>query len=259
MIPKIIHYCWYGGKRKSQLVRDCIASWKKHLPDYEIIEWNEENSDLSHPFVKEAYRLRKWAFVADYIRLEKVYTFGGIYLDSDVMVIKNLNPLLESKCFFGAEDLSFLNAAIFGAEVNNAFIKECLKEYDILRIKPNQKIKDIAIPRIITKRFREICDFRNEFDRVIFENSIKIYPFSFFYPFPFKQKKELQNYKKFIKEESFVVHLWNSSWIDYSEFDYFRNSEYYKGFGKMLNEIFMGKGFSFKYLKKILSSIKESF
>ena len=72
MIPKVIHYCWFGNKKKSKLIRDCILSWKYYLPDYEIIEWNERNSDLSIPFVKEAYKLKKWAFVADYIRLKVV-------------------------------------------------------------------------------------------------------------------------------------------------------------------------------------------
>jgi hypothetical protein len=260
MIPKIIHYCWFGGKKKPKLVRDCILSWKKNMPEYNIIEWNEKNSDLSHPFVKEAYGLKKWAFVADYVRLNVIYENGGIYLDTDMMVLKSFDPFLDLSCFFGAEDLSFLNAAIFGAEANNSFIKECMKEYDLLKIGQNKKFGEIAIPHIITKKFREVCNFSNEFDKVISKNSIKIYPSSFFYPypFPFDNKKDLHDYKKFINTQSFVVHLWNSSWIEHSEFYYFRNAEYSKGFVKMLNKIVLDRSIDLKYLRKILSSIKES-
>ena len=86
MIPKIIHYCWFGGSTKPKLVKDCILSWKIFFPNYEIIEWNEKNSDLNEPFVKAAYNLKKWAFVSDYVRLTKVYEYGGLYLDTDMLI-----------------------------------------------------------------------------------------------------------------------------------------------------------------------------
>lgn len=87
MIPKKIHYVWVGGKEKPKNIRKCMKSWKKHLKDYEIIEWNENNFDInSHPFVKAAYNAKKWAFVSDYIRAYVIYNEGGIYLDTDVIV-----------------------------------------------------------------------------------------------------------------------------------------------------------------------------
>ena len=92
MIPKIIHYCWFGGKEKPKDVLDCIASWKKYCPDYKIIEWNETNYDVhKNQYMSDAYKERKWAFVSDYARIDVVYTYGGIYLDTDVEVIKPLN------------------------------------------------------------------------------------------------------------------------------------------------------------------------
>ena len=90
MIPKIIHYCWFGGKELPIEVKKCIASWRKMCPDYEIIRWNESNFDVGqHPFVREAYKAKVWAFVSDYARLKVVYDNGGIYLDTDVETLRN--------------------------------------------------------------------------------------------------------------------------------------------------------------------------
>lgn len=84
-IPKIIHYSWFGGKEKSKFIRRCIGTWKKYLPDYDIIEWNETNFDLdSHRFAKEAYEAGKYAFVSDYVRVYVIYHYGGIYFDTDI-------------------------------------------------------------------------------------------------------------------------------------------------------------------------------
>ena len=99
---KIIHYCWFGGNPKSELILKCIESWKKYCPDYKIIEWNEDNFDINCcEYVKEAYEAKKWAFVSDYCRFHVLYNQGGIYLDTDVELIKNLDGL--SDCFVGFE------------------------------------------------------------------------------------------------------------------------------------------------------------
>ena len=99
MIPKIIHYCWFGGKELPNLAEKCIASWKKQLPDYKIICWSEENFDIDNsvPYLKEAYSKKKFAFVSDYVRLYALYNYGGIYLDTDVEVIRDFSPLLNDK------------------------------------------------------------------------------------------------------------------------------------------------------------------
>ena len=105
MIPKIIHYCWFGGKPLPELAQKCIASWKKYCPDYEIKEWNESNFNLnSCDYVREAYEAKKWAFITDYVRLYAMVTEGGIYMDTDVEVIKPLDPFLKHKAFSGFED-----------------------------------------------------------------------------------------------------------------------------------------------------------
>ena len=106
MIPKKIHYCWVGGNSKPPLVKKCIQSWKKYCPDYEIIEWNESNYDISkNIYMKQAYEAKKWAFVTDYMRLDIIYEHGGIYLDTDVELIKNIDDLLSNEAFAGIESI----------------------------------------------------------------------------------------------------------------------------------------------------------
>ena len=101
-IPKIIHYVWMGGKEKPPKIKKCIKTWKKHLKDYEFIEWNEKNFDInSNSFVKKMYENKKWAFVSDYVRAYAIYNYGGIYLDTDVFVIDKLDSLLNSRAFVG--------------------------------------------------------------------------------------------------------------------------------------------------------------
>lgn len=258
MIPKIIHYCWFGKKRKPKMVKDCLASWKKYLPDYLIVEWNEKNANLSHPFVKEAYRQKKWAFVSDYVRLEIIEKFGGIYLDTDVMIVKNLDHFLEQECFLGAENSDFINAAIFGALPDNSFIKSCRKIYDSLQFDKVSSLGQITIPRLITQNFRELYSFKNDFSKLVTEGALKIYPCMYFYPLPYEDRKNINNYKNYIKDETYVVHLWGSSWIEYSEFYYFRNKEYLRGFQKMIKNIYKYKKFNYVYFRKIGSALKES-
>ena len=110
MIPKIIHYCWFGNAPKDKKVQRCIESWKKFLPDYEIKEWNNSNVDLDMmPFVRKAYECGKFAFASDVIRLWALYNYGGIYFDTDVEVVKSFDALLFSKGFIGFENDSFVN------------------------------------------------------------------------------------------------------------------------------------------------------
>ena len=105
MIPKKIHYVWVGGKEKPNDIKKCIKSWKKHLKDYEIKEWNESNFDInSHPFTKGAYAAKKWAYVSDYIRMYALYNEGGIYLDTDNLVLENLDKFLKDRAFVGFEN-----------------------------------------------------------------------------------------------------------------------------------------------------------
>jgi hypothetical protein len=229
------------------------------MPEYKIMEWNETNCDLTIPFVEMAYHNKKWAFVSDFIRLEKLFTYGGVYLDTDMLLLKSLDEFLGNECFFGAEDSNYINAALFGAIPNSEFIKSCKAEYDLLQFEKVTNLVAITIPQIITKKFRTTFSYDGNFDDVIDKEGVKIYPPLFFYPFPVENKKDLNNYDKYIVEDSYAVHLWSASWIEYSEFQYFRNSEYSKGFQKVFEEISNNKKIDLKYIRKLVSAIKESF
>lgn len=132
MIPKIIHYCWFGRNEKSDIIKKCIASWKKYCPDWKIIEWNEDNYDVNRiPYVKEAYDSKKWAFVTDVVRLEVVKKMGGIYLDTDVELLANIDFLLENEAFYFFEsDRNISTGLGFGASSNHESLKYLLSYYD---------------------------------------------------------------------------------------------------------------------------------
>ncbi len=132
MIPKVVHYCWFGGNPLPQLAEKCIASWRKHCPDYEILRWDESNYDVeSAPlYVRQAYEEKKWAFLTDYVRLQIVYEHGGIYLDTDVELRKPLEMLLSNRAFFGLEDGKWVNTGLgFGAEAKHPILKEIMEDY----------------------------------------------------------------------------------------------------------------------------------
>ena len=131
MIPKKIHYCWFGRNPKPELIEKCILSWKKYCPDWEIIEWNEDNFDISSvPYMQEAYNAKKWAFVSDVARLLIIWSIGGIYLDTDVELLKSINELLENQAFFAFETSRNIASGLgFGAIKGHKAVKAMLDVY----------------------------------------------------------------------------------------------------------------------------------
>lgn len=127
---KTIHYCWFGGAEKSEIIKRCIESWKKHCPDYEIVEWNENNFDINTcKYVKEAYNAKKWAFVSDYCRFWVLYNFGGIYMDTDVEILKPLDDLPAD--FVGFESETTVNSGLIrGAAKGDMICREMLDSYE---------------------------------------------------------------------------------------------------------------------------------
>lgn len=131
MIPKIIHYCWFGKNPKSKLILKCIDSWKKYCPDWEMIEWNEDNFDVNqNEFCRQAYQNKKWAFVSDFARFDILYKYGGIYLDTDVEILRPLDCFLKNKLFAGHEtDEWIAPGLILGSEDGHPVIEEVLRAY----------------------------------------------------------------------------------------------------------------------------------
>ena len=135
MIPQKIHYCWFGGNPLPPLAQKCIASWKKHCPDYEIIRWDESNFHISACplYVRQAFEAKKWSFVTDYVRLKVVHDQGGIYMDTDVELLRPLDKFLKYSAFFGFEDSMYVNTGLgFGAEKGLPLLREMMASYENL-------------------------------------------------------------------------------------------------------------------------------
>lgn len=210
MIPKVIHYCWFGPKPFSRTVRKCIATWHKHLSDYEFCLWNEDTcanyaaehnlpNPMEHPFVKGAYAAKKYAFVADYVRFWALYYCGGVYLDTDMYVVRGFDELLENDLFVGWEtpQKKYVNVAIFGASQTNICVKDILKQYDTL-IFDIEQLDKLIVPRLISPL-------------VLSHTKATIYPYEYFYAFPFEHRQEF-NFLDYKKSNSYALHLWDLSW-----------------------------------------------
>lgn len=213
MIPKIIHYCWFGGNPLPDLAQKCIASWKKYCPDYEIKEWNELNFDVNCcAFVKEAYAARKWAFVSDYARLKIIYDHGGIYLDTDVELIKGFNPFLDNKCFLGEETLGGINTGLgFGAEKANLIVGEMLDMYERKHFKLEDGSYDMTpCPEINTEPLRKY-GYVFSGKKIWKDENVVIYPPEYFCPINYVTGE------KNITNNTYSIHLYNASWHTWIE------------------------------------------
>lgn len=207
VIPKIIHYCWFGGKRLPREVKACIRSWEKSCPDYHIVRWDESNFDVSgHPFCKSAYEDGAWAFVSDYARLKVIHDCGGIYLDTDVEVIKCLDFLLGYECFLGVQQEKHVcNTGLgFGAEAGHPVICELLKKYDEVTYDPSRK-KDLACPVLNTEVLAALG--YSYADRPVSVCGAEIYPPSYFDPIsPGPEGKNL------LCDQTYSIHHYSNSW-----------------------------------------------
>lgn len=198
MIPKIIHYCWFGPNEKSEVAKQCIQSWKKYCPDYELKEWNERNSkSLQNKFYKDAYRKKKYAFVADVIRVEALNAYGGIYMDLDMLLVQSLDPLLSYDFFSGFEVPERAAYGLFGGVANHRFFKEMKAFYDSIPFNP------YSLP-VITHAFAPLMQVENLTDNEI------LFDQEYFYALPYEERGK--NYKDLITPNSYAVHLWDHSW-----------------------------------------------
>lgn len=214
---KKIHYCWFGNNKIPKLTKNCIKSWKKFLPDYEIILWNESNVDFEQcDFVRQAYKNKKWAFVSDYVRLKVLEQYGGIYFDTDVEVTSNISHILEQECFVGCEDSGLINAAIIGVETpNNPFIAEVIHEYENKIKFDINDLYSISIPRNITKKLIEYGYNEADKDNIqkieVNKSTVTVYPQEYFYP----QSYDNQNNK--YTENSCMIHHYDATWVSLGE------------------------------------------
>ncbi len=183
MIPKIIHYCWFGRGPMPELANKCIASWKKYLPEYELRLWNEDTFDLeSHPFTKEAYEARKFAFITDYVRLWALYNYGGIYMDTDVEVLGPLDEFLIHPAFSGFEDETHIPTGIMASEKNGVWAGEQLVYYDGRHFRLPDGTLDTTTNVVIMCQNMSAEGFVLKNSRQNFRGIIEIYPKDYFCP-----------------------------------------------------------------------------
>jgi hypothetical protein len=257
IIPKIIHYCWFGKGRMSSLQKKCIKSWKSNLPDYEFKLWDETNTNLDHPFLIKAYREKKWAFVADLVRLKVLYDIGGIYLDTDMLLCQNLNSFLKYPCFFGSEDVNHISCGIIGAQARHTFIKECISKYDHLIQTKSIEWSDISIPKLVTQIFRENYDYRNVFNSKIYFDDLTIFPSIYFYSLPYSRRLESNIDLCLDNNKIYAVHLWDESWIDLDSNTLLQKRKFGKALSKMQTELNYKENYNLEYFLNRLKTIRR--
>lgn len=236
-IPKKIHYCWFGGTEKNELIKKCIDSWKRYCPDYEIVEWNENNFDLSSSqYVMEAYNAKKWAFVSDYVRMWALYNYGGIYLDTDVEILKPLDKFLIHDAFTGFEKEELPFTAVVGCVKKHEVVASILSTYEGRRFLKEDGTYDMQTnTESVSKLFVEHYGVKLNNLRQDISNGLTIYPSEYFCP-----KSYTDNTVK-ITKNTYAIHWFDGSWMDISVKDkYKRIQKYNRVFGERCVGTFIG-------------------
>lgn len=208
MIPKTIHYCWFGRGEKPKLAKRCIASWKKYCPDYEIIEWNEDNFDIAaYPYAAYCYRQRKWAFLSDFVRLVVVEAHGGLYFDTDVELVRKPDFLLEHEAFFGFENETNINTGHgFGAMAHAPSVITMLHTYLSLQPTNDGNFPIMGCPVLNTAALVELglqCSGKRQTVA-----GAEIYPAEYFNPYE-SSTGRLRRTK-----ETVSIHWYSMSWLN---------------------------------------------
>ena len=224
MIPKKAYYIWVGDKEKPDIFFKCYNSWKKYLKDYEIIEINEKNFDMDYyiknnKFFRECYNKKMWAYCSDFIRTKILYDNGGIYLDIDMELLKNIDEYLKYDFFIAYESEKYLGVGLFGVIKNSDILKKMLEFYE----KDIYKESLWTIPHIMTNVVM---------NKDIKKDNILLLDKKYFYPFGLNEefKEEL------ITDETVAIHWWNASWINLKT-KLFLETKHLKGIKKLLKKI----------------------
>lgn len=241
MIPKIIHFCWLSGDPYPPKIDKCLKSWSKYLSDYEIILWDTNRFDLnSSLWVSQAYEKKKYAFAADYIRFYALYHHGGIYLDSDVEVLKSFDDLLDIPYFVGAEKAQTPEAAIMGAEKGCDWIKKCLDYYDNRKFILEDGSLDIRkLPEIMDEQIRKIKPLRVlsledslRIRQLDMQKEVLVFNDKFFSPKVFDSREvEITPY-------TYAIHHYQNSWFSPKAKVYYRSRAFLV---KLLGQRFVRK------------------
>lgn len=206
-IPQIIHYCWFGGNDKPELILKCIASWKKYMPDCEIMEWNENNYDVHKaPFIEQAYEKKKWAYVSDFARFDILNRYGGIYFDTDVELLKPIpKEILEQSAFTGFESSGKVSPGLVYASYQDFKItKEIFDKYNNMNFIINGKIVYKTVNTITSEILAKYSELNPNEIQII--EGLAIYPSQYFCGYDL----DIREYD--IRPETISVHHYAGSW-----------------------------------------------
>lgn len=201
-IPKTIHYCWFGGSALSELGQRCIQTWRDLMPDYALEAWDESRLDMTIPYVSIAYRMRKFAFVADYVRLRALYDHGGIYFDTDIEAIKRFDDLLDNQLFFGLQAPNSIGVGVMGAVKGHPFLKLILDKLDEEARSGRPSFH--PLPDLVS----ELAQSKSADPGVVFPEEY-FYPYNPYSPVPLQQKPLQSN----MSERTFCIHHWEGTWL----------------------------------------------
>ena len=221
MIPKKIHYCWFSNDPIPKVIQHCLDSWNAELAGYEIVLWNLQNFEADCVFAEKAIAENKWAFLTDYARFKIIHEEGGIFLDSDVLMVKSFDDLLEYNSFWGQADNGLVEPVVFGAEKGNELVKECLACYKTYNLSDGF----IEVPKVIAPIFIQhgvelsACG-------VQYAEHATVFPFDYFCPMPF-EKADSKDPLSFKTNNTYAIHLWNAAWFD--PFRFFWNGRHKAG------------------------------
>lgn len=207
LIPKRIHYCWFGGNPLPESARKCIATWKQYCPNYEIIEWNESNFDINCcEYVREAHEAGKWAFVSDVARLYALVNDGGIYLDTDVELIKPLDDLLSYEAFAGFEVKDRIGAGIMACVKAHPLFAEFLDEYRNAHFVNEDSSYDITpnVCRITNACVKYGLKLDNSLQTI---NGLTLFPCDYLYP------KDFDTRTTTVTDNTYSIHHYDGSWL----------------------------------------------
>lgn len=206
-IPKVIHYCWFGHNKLPALYEKCIQSWKKYCPDYEIVCWNEDNFDITqNRYAKEAYEAGKWAFVSDYVRLKVMFEHGGIYLDTDVELIRPIDALVSDGGYMGFDEMGLISTGLgFACEKGNALVGALLADYeDLSFVLPDGTYDILPCPDRNTKTLIELGLNTDLKDQVFM--GIHMLPEDYLCPMKYYTGK------KILTKNTYSIHHFAASW-----------------------------------------------
>jgi ATP-dependent exoDNAse (exonuclease V) alpha subunit len=263
VIPKIIHYCWFGGNPKPDDVKRYLASWKQYCPDYEVHEWNESNFDVNeNAYCREAYKAKKWAFVADYARVKVLDEYGGIYMDTDVEMMKPFDDLLHYAAFLCFESDKAVSIGTFGAEKGHPLLQDLLNSYEQVDFQweSSKTITNLMIlTDLLVKKYHLKCNGKQQ----ILKDNIAVFPMEAFIA------KDVNTGWIMPTEMTYAIHQYASSWYDEESKRIAESNAYYlRKYWHILKRPLLkiascqtayDQGGWSKFMKKLILYIKRTF